>query len=131
MRTNELKKLIREQLLSLRAGFPEIADVYYKIADEKALYPHIVFEISSTQTDTMDLTGKDVLLDVNVWDRNVSSVYAEDLSDAIEDLFNKAILPQEKILPVFYCDTKTPVNDEDKQMQHYVVRFTVNYYERC
>lgn len=131
MRTNELRKLIRRELISLKSDFPEIKDVFYKVADEKCLYPHIVFTLSSIQTNPDDLTGKNSILDVDVWDRNRSAAYAEDLSDAIEDLLNKAVLPQDEILPVFYCESKAPVADEDKQMQHYVIRFTVRYFERC
>lgn len=130
MRINDLKQLVKGQLLMLKNRFPDIVDVYYQLADEDDLYPHIVFDFPGNIMNAEDLAGRTITLDVDIWDRQISSYLAEEMADAVEDLLNNKNLPQERILPTFYLETRTPVREEDPRIKHIVVRFSIDMYER-
>lgn len=119
MRTNELRKLIRTMLL------PICSNVYYRLADEKALYPHIVFEFR--RLDLGDLSRQDYTVEIDVWDKNVSNI--EDMCDNIERIFNNNNKPQESILPTFFIESRDSIEDEDKTIQHRLIKVSCQNYE--
>lgn len=121
-RTNDLKKLIQTKLKTLAMN------VYYEIAADNALYPHVVFTFDSI--DLGDLSREDYMLNVDVWDKGKSTTAIDDLCDSIENLLQAENLPQTHILPTFYLVDRRNVPDEDKAIKHRVIRFQIQNYER-
>ena len=93
-RTNALKKLVQTKLKTLTS------QVSFEIADDKALYPHIVFDFR--RLDLGDLSRQDYILEVNIWDKGTSSVQVDELADNVENLLQAQNLPQDHVLPTFY-----------------------------
>jgi hypothetical protein len=122
MRTNDLIELIKTKLSTVASN------VYYEVADEDALYPHVVF--SFQQLNLGDLSRQDYELDVDVWDKGEETETVENLCDSIEHLLHGANLPQKNILPTFYLIDRRILFDEDKEIRHRVVRFQIQNYER-
>lgn len=121
-RTNDLKKLIQTKLKTLATN------VYYEIAADNALYPHVVFTFNSI--DLGDLSREDYMLNVDVWDKGKSTTAIDDLCDSIENLLQAENLPQAHILPTFYLVDRRNVPDEDKAIKHRIIRFQIQNYER-
>ena len=117
MRTNDLIELIKTKLSTVASN------VYYEVADEGALYPHVVF--SFQQINLGDLSRQDYELDVDVWDKSEETETVENLCDSIEPLLHGANLPQKNILPTFYLIDRRILFDEDKEIRHRVVRFQI------
>lgn len=122
MRTNDLIELIKTKLSTVASN------VYYEVADEDALYPHVVF--SFQQINLGDLSRQDYELDVDVWDKGEETETVENLCDSIEHLLHGANIPQKNILPTFYLIDRRILFDEDKEIRHRVVRFQIQNYER-
>ncbi len=122
MRTNDLIELIKTKLSTVASN------VYYEVADEDALYPHVVF--SFQQINLGDISRQDYELDVDVWDKGEETETVENLCDSIEHLLHGANLPQKNILPTFYLIDRRILFDEDKEIRHRVVRFQIQNYER-
>jgi hypothetical protein len=121
-KTNDLKKLIMTQLKTLTSN------VYYEIAADNALYPHIVF--SFKMINLGDLWRQDYTLDVDVWDKGQNTTRIDSLCDDIERLLHMQNLPQTGILPTFYLIDRRSILDEDKSIKHRLVRFQIQNYER-
>lgn len=122
MRTNDLKKLIQTQLKTITNN------VYHKIADKDALYPHIVFSFNSVNLG--DISRQDYTLNIDVWDKSSSTVDIDNLCDSVENLLQGENLPQENILPTFYLIDRRSLEDEDKSINHTLIRFQIQNYER-
>jgi hypothetical protein len=104
------------------------SNVYYEIAADNALYPHIVF--SFKMINLGDLWRQDYTLDVDVWDKDQSTTRIDSLCDEIEKLLHMQNLPQTDILPTFYLIDRRSIIDEDKSIKHRLVRFQIQNYER-
>lgn len=122
MRTNDLKRLVQTKLKTVTAK------VYHEIADDKALYPHIVFTFR--RVDLGDLSRQDYILEVDVWDKGNSTQTVDNLADSVENLLQAENLPQDNVLPTFYLINRQNILDEDKQIRHRRVQFQVQNYER-
>lgn len=121
-KTKLLRKLTKEQLQTVSGG------TYHKKAAPDAEYPYKTFRIESgTFTDARD----DLYLEVDVWDRNESedTKTAEDVADQVEKLFRDANIPAPPIYPTFFRESRYPVDDPDKNLQHIRLRFLVQVYE--
>ena len=123
-KTNDLRQLIYTQLNTISG----IKAVYSDVADNEAIYPHIVFTINSI--DLGDSTKCDYIVDIDVWDKGTSTTIVIDLADAVECLFQDKLEPQETILPVFYLVSNKKILDEDKTIQHRLVQVQVKLNER-
>ena len=121
-KTNDLKKLIQTKLKTLTTN------VYFEIAADNALYPHIVFTFNSV--DLGDLSRQDYILYIDVWDKGNNSTAIDELCDNIETLLQAQNLPQTRILPTFYLMDRKSIPDEDKQIRHRLIRFQIQNYVR-
>ena len=122
MRTNDLKYLVQTKLKTLTAN------VYFEIANEKALYPHIVFNFR--RIDLGDLWRQDYILEVDIWDKQDSSLRVDDLADSVENILQAENLPQDNVLPTFYLIDRQNIPDENKEIKHRRVLFQIQNYER-
>lgn len=121
-KTNDLKKLIQTKLKTLTTN------VFYEIATDDAMYPHVVLTFNSI--DLGDLSRQDYMLNIDVWDKSKSTVAVDELCDKIEALLQGENLPQTRILPTFYLVDRRNIPDEDKQIRHRVIRFQIQNYVR-
>lgn len=125
-KTNDLRKLVQTRLKDITPL------VYYRIADEDALYPHIVHLID--RVNILAEHRDDVSLTVDIWTKSdtwtKSDSVANELADAVEKSFDRENLPQETILPTFFLETRITVEDDDKSICHIQMTFTVQNYER-
>lgn len=122
IRTNELKKYIQSSLKTV------CDNASYKRAVNDKLYPHIVFTFKDINTG--DLTRHDISVDIDVWDKDNGTVDIDEMCDSIEDMFNFKNHPQDKILPTFYLESRNDVTDDDKTIEHRLIRIVVQNYER-
>ena len=126
MRTNDLKALVWTKLKTVTAK------VYFELADDDSIYPHIVFNFR--RIDLGDLYRQDYVLEVDVWDKitdtNQTTTRINNLTDSVEKLLQAENLPQENILPTFYLMDEQDVLDEDKKIRHRKIQFQVQNYER-
>lgn len=122
MRTNDLKKLVQTKLKTLTTN------VYHEIANEDAVYPHIVFNFR--RIDLQDLSRQDYILEVDVWDKGTSTTAVDNLADSVENLLQGKNLPQKTVLPTFYLIDRRNIIDEDKSIRHRQIQFQIQNYER-
>lgn len=122
MRTNDLKLLVQTKLKTVTTK------VYHEVADENAVYPHIVFNFR--RIDLGDLSRQDYVLEVNVWDKSNSTQQVDNLADSVEKLLQAENLPQDHVLPTFYLIDRQSILDEDKTIRHRRIQFQVQNYER-
>ena len=123
-KTNSLKKLIAERLK------PICNNVYFNRASNANLFPHIVFDMRSINFEYM--YRDDVILEIHVWDKpqDGDCTQVEEMCDSIENVFFNVNLPQRDILPTFYVDGRYAVEDENKTIQHRVIRILIQNYEK-
>lgn len=120
MTGNKLRELIKGKLITL------CDNVYYYLADEKKMYPHIVFNLSRSMK--YDFARDDVTLDVDIYTKD--EVAAQNLADAVETMFNNLNDPQNQLLPTFFVERISSVADADKDIRHKSVEITIQNYER-
>ena len=121
-RTNDLKILLQTKLNTLTSN------VFFEQATDDALYPHIVFSFRTIELG--DLSRKDYILEVDVWDKGTNSTNVDELADKVEDLLQAQNLPQTNILPTFYLMDRKSVLDPDKDIKHRLIRFQIQNYVR-
>ena len=126
MTGNRLRELIYTKLKTLDTQQSPI-DVFYLLADEANMYPHIVFNLS--RSAKYDFARDDITLDVDIYTKN-DEVKAQDLADAVETMFNNLNDPQTYLLPTFFVERITSVQDADKSIRHKSVEITIQNYER-
>lgn len=122
MRTNDLKTLVQSELKTVAIR------VYHEIANENALYPHVVFNFR--RLDLGDLSRQDYILEIDLWDKQDSSTAIDDLADTIENLLQGENFPQDNVLPTFYLIDRQTLPDEDRQIKHRRIQFQIQNYER-
>lgn len=127
-RTNKLRKLVKSVLSD--EHFIQtygIKGVWFEVADEEKMYPHITFQFD--QINTGDLYRHDLSLIIDLYDKGTSALVVEQMADDVEDMFNAKNLPQEAILPTFYLERRNVVMDEDKMIRHRQIEIIVQNYE--
>lgn len=121
-RTNDLKILLKTKLNTIATN------VFFEQATDNALYPHIVYSFRTIELG--DLSRKDYILEVDVWDKGTSTTQVDELADKVEDLLQGQNLPQTNILPTFYLMDRKSVLDPDKDIKHRLIRFQIQNYVR-
>lgn len=121
-KTAELRKLINTQLEGVNGG------TYYRNAPDCAEYPYKTFDLANANLG--DLARDDLDLTIDIWDHASDSKAIDLIADAIEALFNATNMPQTSILPTFFRDTRYPVAEDDKDIQHIQMHFMVQNYTR-
>lgn len=120
-KTAALRELVRQQLQTVPG------QTYHRIATSDAAYPYKTYELSLSFPDSCQI---DCELTVDIWSRSRDWKEVEDIADQIEEIFNDANLPQDTILPTFFRESRTPVDDPDKTLQHIQQRFYIHLYEK-
>lgn len=120
-RTNDLKKLIQTKLKT------KFDNVFFEQGQQDKMFPSAVFALRSV--DLGDLARKDYILEVDVWTKGESTYTADNMTDTVCDLLQAENLPQTTILPVFYLIDSRSILDEDKEINHRLIRFQVQLYD--
>lgn len=120
MKTNDLRKFIKTKL-------DTVATSYYHDAPDSAMFPHIVFDFNSI--DLGDYYRQDYVLVVDIWCKN-NQADAETKADTICELLQIQNLPQANILPTFWRESRRNLLDEDKDVNHIQLEFTVQVYDK-
>ena len=123
--TNDLRILIDQWLNSIKTEYG-IADIGYRRASDQKVYPHVVWDITTTQP--MDMGRTDYMLDFHIWGREETVVF--NIMDAIRDILSFYNWPYEGILPTFYEMSGGTVEDPDKTLVHAVIRFQCQVYKK-
>ena len=120
MTGNELRELVKGKLDTL------CQNVFYYLADDGAMYPHIVFNLA--RSNKYDFARDDVTLDIDVFTKD--EVEAQSLADRIETMFNNLNDPQNAFLPTFFVERINQVAESDKSIRHKSIEISVQNYER-
>lgn len=120
-KTIELRKVITGLLKQTNV------EVFYENAINTAKFPYIVYNFESVNFGN---TGRDdIFLDIDIWDKNSSSIEVETIADYVEDILNSLNKPTDSILPTFYKENRRALQDEDKNIRRRQLRFIIqNYY---
>ena len=119
-KTSALRAVV-QQLLSACPG-----GTYHRRAPDDMPYPYKVFSLRSTvYTGARD----DLDLCVDVWDLGADPKRSEEIADAVERALDGVNAPQLGILPTFFRDSRIPVEDPNKDIQHIQLHFQVQLYE--
>lgn len=121
-KTKDLRKVIQTYLLTV------CDNVFYETAPDDQMYPHIVWNL--TRVDLGDIHRDDLILDVDLWDRDTDAKDIDDMADSIEEMFNANNDPQTTILPTFFRIDRKNVIDEDKRIKHRILSFQIQNYVR-
>lgn len=121
-KTADLRRLIVAQLNTTPG------ETYYRIAPDNANYPYKTIELSMANLG--DLSRDDIDLTIDIWDHATDPKAVDAIADVIESMFNAENLPQASILPTFFRDTRYPVTEDDKTIQHIQMHFIVQNYTR-
>lgn len=127
--TNELRKLIRTELLRL-SGTYGVKQIYYQLADNEAVYPHIVFTLDTGSSEPMFLDRYNYRLIVDVYFKNNDMQDIENLCDSIQEELTWKNYPTDEILPTIYFERRLQIIEEDKYLNHRQLRFNIQMYER-
>lgn len=128
MKINDLRQLVRTRLLPLMDE--GVNEIYYRIADEGAFYPHIVFSFDKITAQSDDIARRNIDLRIDLWNKGTSAVLINDIADGVENLLDCQNLPQTNILPTIYFSDRRDLEDEDKSIQHIQIDFQIQNYER-
>lgn len=120
-KTSILRRLVVTTVQPVQGG------TYHKVAPKDATYPYKTYTLSSVAFP--DSNRDDFMLEFDIWDRSPDPKRIEEIADQVEQLFNNVNLPQENILPTFFRESRQPLDDPDKTLQHIQLRFSVQLYE--
>ncbi len=127
-RTNDLRQLVKMMLdVSDFKGKHGIKEVYYKIASDSTMFPHLIFTVKSINLGYLD--RKDYLITIDIYTKG-SEKLANDIADDVERMFNNANMPCENILTTFFINGRRDVLDEDKKIQHIEIDIQAQLYEK-
>ena len=129
LKSNELRAMIVAKLNDIKTEFG-IKNVYYRTAQDDALYPHVVFDLERISTLSDDRNRRDITLYIDVWDRNKNTQNVHNIADAIEDVLDQLNEPQESNLPTLFFNARRHLPDEDKTLRHIQLEFVIQNYER-
>ena len=126
-RTNELRQLVRTMLKASNVIDENVTEIYYKTADDDAMFPHIVYMVKSINLGYLD--RKDYAITIDIYTKKNEKL-SNEIADEVEDMFNNANMPSGNILPTFFLNGRQDVIDEDKNIQHVIENIQAQLYEK-
>lgn len=134
---NDLRLLIERRLNSIKTEYG-IKEISYRVASDKQLYPHIVYDF--TDVSPTDMGREDFTVDVHIWDKDRFRAF--EILDALREVFAFlnaphdldqedliGVIDPQTILPTFYEMSSGSIDDPDKSIIHIVLRMQVQVYE--
>lgn len=127
--SNELRAMIVSKLNDIKTQ-SGIKGIFYQLAQDEAMFPHIVFDMDRTNTLSDDRNRRDINLIIDIYDRGNNTQKVHNIADAVEDLFDQANVPGASNLPTLFFNARRHLPDEDKLIRHIQLEFTIQNYER-
>lgn len=128
-RSNDLRAMIVSKLNDIKTQF-DIKEIYYQLAQDNALFPHVIFDMDRTLTLADDRNRRDINLIIDVYDKGNNTRKVHDIADAIEDVLDQANVPGDTNLPTLFFSARRHLPDEDRAIKHIQLEFTIQNYER-
>jgi len=128
-KSNELRAMIVTKLNNIKTQYG-INGIYYQIAQDEAMFPHIVFDLDRFTTLADDRNRRDINLIIDVYDKGNNTQKVHNIADAVEDLLDQANVPGTNTLPTLFFNARRHLPDEDKLIKHIQLEFTIQNYER-
>lgn len=110
MKTVELRRIITTALLQVHPR------VYFQVADEKADYPYLVFDLPNSMDD---LSMEQFVLDVDGWDAPVGgdTMALETLMASVDTVLHRKTVLVNGLSATFYRENRLPLLDDNKQIR--------------
>lgn len=119
--TNEVCE--RVKLLLEKTNMP----VFKKLADKKAMYPHIVFDLENLLLENDLACRHDYELIIDLYFLK-NPVACNDAADEVIELLNKKFDEGTNTVSTFYFESLNVIEDENKDINHIQIKFTVQTY---
>lgn len=118
-KTIEIRKIITKALKE------QNINVYYEEADKNATFPYMVYELKNSP---VYLNRDDLILTIDIWDKDNKSERIEIITDNVEKLSNKNRWSEGNTYATLYLTSRVPIRDEDKQIKRRQLTFEVKSY---
>mgnify|MGYP003293596038 CR=1 FL=1 len=79
-----MRKLTKSIIENAVADY-NIKQIYYKIANDEAIFPHIVFDIDAYSQSSDDLNRFNYVVYIDIYDKKTSKYSIEEIADRIVD----------------------------------------------
>lgn len=119
--TNEVCERIK--LLLENTNMP----VFKRLADKNAMYPHIVFDLENLLLENDLSCRHDYELIIDLYFLK-NPVACNDIADEVIELLNKKFDEGTSTVSTFYFESLNVVEDENKDINHIQIKFTVQTY---
>lgn len=95
--------------------------VYLREAEEKKTFPYVVFDVRA-------LTDVRVTLELDLWGTRPGEETLADLADNLEEALDGLAISEPEFIAALYTNNDLKwVNDDDKDIKHVNLSFTVTY----
>ena len=117
-RTEDLKKFITRELKTI------CQSVCYQSANDGTPFPYMVYDLSHRKQEV----GYLYFLEINVWDKSISTKTVEALADRLEELLDDTIFDEDTFTAIIDLNTRNPVEDRDKSLKRRRLLFDLSYF---
>ena len=121
---DNLRLVVQNRLNSIKTEYG-LTEISYRKADNKNLYPHIVYYFTSITP--ADMGRSDIIMDIDIWTRDPKIGFA--ILESCRELFAFCNSPNDSVLPTFYEISGGEIDDPDEEITHIVLRLEVQVYE--
>lgn len=115
-KTLELRKALLSELKKTHSN------CFYEIVPELVTFPYVVFEIENV--------GEQYQVEINVYDKNTSTVTVETLADNIEKYFYRYIYRDASQFFAMYLNTRNNVAEEDRSIKRRRLLFDLKHFRK-
>lgn len=113
-KTLELRKALLSEIKKTHSN------CYYELVPEGATFPYIVFELENV--------GEQYQVELNVYDKNTSTIQIETLADTLEKYFYRYIYRDDVQVFAMYLNTRNNVQEEDKAIKRRRLLFDLKHF---
>lgn len=117
-RTEELKAFVTRELKNI------CPNVCYEQANDTMPFPYMVYELSHKKNEI----GYMYFLEVNIWDKNISTKQVEELADGLEEWLDDTIFDEETFNVSIDLNTRNSIEDSDKSLKRRRLLFDLSYF---
>lgn len=117
-RTEELKKFITRELKTI------CPNVCYQGANDDTPFPYMVYDFSHRKQEV----GYLYFLEINIWDKSISTKEIEALADTLEELLDDTIFDEDTFTASIDLNTRNSVEDSDKSLKRRRLLFDLSYF---
>lgn len=101
--------------------------VFKRLADKSAMYPHIIFDLENLLLENDLACRHDYELIIDLYFLK-NPVACNDAADEVIELLNKKFDEGTSTVSTFYFESMNAIEDENKDINHIQIKFTVQTY---